>query len=471
MDELRPENISPEIKEYLKFKARVALARLAIKNNDVLLWGKACFPDKFTLPFCKGLHGYFVEIADETITSTVAPRGHAKTTIKCFLLPIYKALNTPADYNFYLNIQATSTKATAVNISIKNEIEQNPVLRELYGDQKGAEKWTEDLFVLKNGVVFGSVGAGESLRGMNWRNKRPDYVIIDDLYDEDDYNNKKAILKLNRWFWSSVYKAVSSSKKASIHVQGTAFAKYDLMHEMATKSTIKYKKFKSYDEITLIPLWIELNTYEKLMIDKENMGSIAFTREMQNEIKSDEISIIKIDDVQYYDVIPDNHRIIKKIIGCDPSIGEKAQSDFTGCAVCYVAVNELGVNYWYFEQLVELHLSMSQRIELLKQLYETHKADIIKIEAVAGFKDFYLETVRLTNLPVKQETKVIDKLTALEHEQSKFEGKKVFFKRGIVNVDTAVDQLTTNKPEHDDVRDAIVQCLKEDVTNPSFEVL
>ena len=59
------------------------------RKTDILSWGKYYFPDKFTLPFCRELHDYLIEISENPFTVTLAPRGHAKTTISCFLIPLF----------------------------------------------------------------------------------------------------------------------------------------------------------------------------------------------------------------------------------------------------------------------------------------------------------------------------------------------------------------------------------------------
>ena len=71
------------------------------------------------------------------------------------------------------------------------------------------DKWTEKQFVLKNGTVFTGIGAGESIRGINYKNRRPDYIIIDDLYEDEDAYSLERVQKKNNWFWQSIYKALA----------------------------------------------------------------------------------------------------------------------------------------------------------------------------------------------------------------------------------------------------------------------
>src|ERR1041384_8024732 len=73
-------------------QARVELARRSAKKRDILTWGACLFPDKFYLPFCYRLHNHMVDTRMDEFTNTEAPRNHAKTLIKAFLIPIFQAL-------------------------------------------------------------------------------------------------------------------------------------------------------------------------------------------------------------------------------------------------------------------------------------------------------------------------------------------------------------------------------------------
>ncbi len=288
----------------LKRQARLEAARQAARDKDILTWGEALFPDKFELPFCRKLHGYFCDIRGEPFTDTEAPRNHAKTTIKCFLIPIFQALEEPETFGHYLNIQATKTKAIEINRAIKLEIETNDLLQELYGDQRG-ERWTDSQFVTAKGVIFTALGAGQSVRGINYRNRRPDYLIGDDLYDEDDIYNPLATQKKNKWFWGSLYPARAKSRRCSIHIQGTAINNYDLLEELKKKAGVRFQTFRAIEDFeNKIVLWPELNTFESVELDLARMGPIIGPRELQNERMDEATAMLKREWWKRYTKLP-----------------------------------------------------------------------------------------------------------------------------------------------------------------------
>src|SRR3972149_5800935 len=107
-------NLTNEQKTEIGKQARAELVRRYAKDKDILNWGKILFPEKFYLGYCNELHKYFIDIRGEKFTAVKAPRNHAKTIIKCFLIPIFQALEEP-EYRHYLNVQSTASKGVSVN--------------------------------------------------------------------------------------------------------------------------------------------------------------------------------------------------------------------------------------------------------------------------------------------------------------------------------------------------------------------
>lgn len=460
--------------------ARTWLAKKYAEQKDILNWGKCLFPDKFYLPFCHKLHDYFIEIRKEPFTNTEAPRNHAKTIIKCFLIQIFQALCEPTAFRHYMNVQATGPKAISINTAIRGELESNVELRELYGDQMGIDKWTDHQFVLKNGVIFTAVSAGQSIRGLHYRNTRPDYIVVDDLYDEEDINNPESTEKKNDWFWGTLYPARAKSQRCSIHVQGTAINNEDILNTIKKMDRWKSQTFQAIEDWDKqIVLWPELNSFNSLQKDMSDMGSIIFNREMQNERRDEKTSLVKRIWLQDWEYDPialraelakgNTRTLVGVIIGNDPSIGKDTESDDTGTAVvmktAWVDARE-GNEYW-IEFIDGDKRSMVDRIEHLKQLCAARpaneKVSSVEIEAIGAFDDYASEVIRKTNLPVHRVEWVRDKITNLENKSHFFENGKVHLNK---NIDPKVKekliyQLTTNYAKHDDLRDALLLTLDD----------
>ena len=489
MIEINGVQVTEVIQSKIKKRILAEIAVKAAKAGDILLWGKVLFPHKFRLPFCLPLHQYLVDTRKAKFTSTEAPRGHAKTTIQCFLIPMFQSVIEPGQYSHYLNVQATGAKALSVNISMRHEFEVNEMFKYIYGDYVGTQKWTDGQFALKNGVAFTAVGAGQSIRGINYLNKRPDYTNVDDLYDHEDINNPQSTKKKNEWFWSDLHPAQADDGPTSMHVQGTAINKFDLLDETKKSPGIVARTFKTVTNWeTKEVLWPEQASFDERMKEREELRipSVIWMRENQNERRDDEVSIIKqhwLDGWEYdpADIVFDkDFELVSVRAGCDPSIGKNMEADFTGVAVVMKARYADGKGDFYFiDDLANEHLSQHKRIQKLQEMQDK-RAPLGKpliqrydIEAISGFDDFASEAIRTTNLPIRRIPSVKDKITNLENKSHYFENKKVRINKRLDKklIDALYYQLTTNYPDHDDIRDAVLLCLDDSKRGPTVTVI
>ena len=484
------QEMPPELRFIWKTAARVSWAKRAAAAGDVLGWGKAVFPHVFYLPYCREFHDYLVAIRLEEFTWTLAPRNHAKTGIGDFLISTYQALNEPQIFNHYLFVQGSEAKALALNRSIKNEIENNEVIHALYGDQMGP-RWTDQQFELANHVAFTAISTGTSARGTLYDNRRPDYIMPDDLYDETHINNPEATMKVNDWFWSTLYPARAKTKRWAIHGTGTAINEYDLGAKMTKDSKTEdgnqvvcrtFKAIKDFDQ--RIVLWPELSSvggrdaFDSIMLDFKRMGTNIAMRELQNEPRDESTAIIKRawlykPDGRSWEYDPlelnarlrddnDDIRISSIRVGNDPSIGKKNDSDPTGTAkVIETTSGEGGSDFW-IEWIDAANRTLGERKkELLDIVHDCpmeRPVNEVRIEAIGGFDDYATYVITETNLPVKRVEWVPDKITNLENRSHFFENGKVHVSNRIPpdKIDALVHQLTTNYPEHDDMRDAVL---------------
>lgn len=473
---------------------RVELARDCARKKDVLGWCLAVMPEKFYKPFCHELHGYFVSVRNAVLTSTVAPRGHAKTLVRCKGITMFQALEEPKGYDFYLNIQATHEKGVNVNFSIKNEFESNPVIRALYGDVRGEVKWTDEVFMLKNGVIFRGAGVGDSIRGMMFLDRRPKYTIVDDLYDEDDIGKPKRIEVKNEWYWSSLYPGREKGKATSFHVQGTVAGENDLMLQMGemakTDPEIKHREFSAIKPDGT-PLWIELNSAEDLEKERRRMGDATFSRENLGDRSARKNSIIKPSYIASWrqppsafrcDTAGDPYRLIEVMVGIDPSVGKKqnqGNKEGTGDPAAYARIWKLqpmltpgALPVYFIDSIVNERLGMDDRIKMAQEMVSTSRHDRpvrrIRIETISGFDDIGTLIARAVGVLVEKVPSVPDKMLNLEKKEPFFLNGRVFINENLdpLLLREVEKQLTTNQPVHDDVRDAIFLCL--DDSRPSM---
>lgn len=423
-------------------------------EKKVLMWGFHYFPHKFPAEF-NDLHEYLESVMHEDMTCTIASRGHAKTTIMCFLIPIYLALVETGKYKHFLNIQSTITKAININLSIRDELENNELLIRDYGLQVSKIKWTEKQFALKNGTIFTAIAPGESMRGINFRGIRPDYFVGDDLFDDDDRYNVERVEKKVHWVWASLYPARNQHAKCCFHFIGTPIHRSDLLQRLIKNTKVKSRVFPAIiDEATKKTLWLP---YEKLMEMKEFIGSVLFTQEYMCELIDDETAIIKEKDLRFYEDIPDNEKIISTIITCDPAGTDKKCNDKTAIAVIF----KTDAYRFYIHDVRVGHFKSIEIIDILYDLQRRYDSEVI-IETIGNFQ-VLLPYLNKKGIRYKAITHKPNKLVELRGVAVHFETHNVFINSHIKTKikNTLIEQLILISPPNDDIRDAIIIGLKD----------
>lgn len=416
----------------------------------ISIFAKQLFADKVTCGFSDMHLDLFGELFQNS--AVVCPRGHGKTTILCTILPIFLALETNIKY--ILIFQSTQQKMRLQMESIRSEFERNEYLIAKYGNQIGDE-WRKDAFELANGTFIQGASRGTSIRGMHHKNTRPDYIILDDLYNDDNQKNTDIIAEVSEWFDTSVYPMADDPEQCVFKVIGTKFHRSDIFTTLSRKDTFSYSFYKALQEDGTA-LWKQKFTTDKLLAIKDQMGTLIFNQEYQGIPVTEHNAQIKKEWLIQGTVDPNDDRPYLKICTIDPAISIKTTADYT--AVVW------GRSYddktMYVEGIWQDKKSWTDVLSFLEDLHSEIDFDKIYVESESGFKAYYLELKRRGELPVKAITSGSkDKLTRLATASSTFEKKRIFFNEDMDEriKKTAFEQLLDfPNSKNDDIVDAIV---------------
>lgn len=116
------------------------------------------------------------------------------------------------------------------------ELDSNQRIIADYGKQRSFKKWTKGEFVTKKGVAFRAVGAGQSPRGANNDNIRPDTILIDDIDTDEDCLNPLIIDKRVKWIFNALISTREVYIKLLIIACGNIIAEYCCMTELMKKA-------------------------------------------------------------------------------------------------------------------------------------------------------------------------------------------------------------------------------------------
>lgn len=194
----------PEIAEVLGFCAR-----------STRVTAKTLFPDLFWTEF-SALHDQIFDLIDsgKRKIAIAAPRGIGKTTIAgTFAARAILFRLTP----FICYVMNSATVAEMQTENLKRELLSNRTIRQFFGNIKSDIEdnlsGLDETFSKVCWTAFGEVfvlprGAGQQIRGLNWRSKRPGIIVVDDLENKDEIKSEELRKKIKSWFFSDLMKSV-----------------------------------------------------------------------------------------------------------------------------------------------------------------------------------------------------------------------------------------------------------------------
>jgi len=403
-------------------------------------------------------HGILKPIGKLEGIVDVEPREHAKSTRMSLAYPLWRVLTGKS--RFILLLSASQEMANLFLENIKVELEENERILEDFGDLKG-DKWKSDFITLKNGTAIVSKGAGASMRGIRFRQYRPDLVIADDIMKDDLANSAAQRDKLYRWFKRVV---MALGKDAFIVVVNTIFHNDDLPSRLLRE--IESGELKNWLGLRFSaitpegkPLWPAKWSLEDLEKKKRALGSIHFATEYLNEPLSDEDRLFKEEWITYYrDTELPPLEDLQVSVGVDPATG-KQHGDFS--AIVVVGKDKKGVIYVLYTYIRKV--SPTTLMEELFRVYKQFSPRVIVFEEVAFqevFKKWILEegSKRGLHLPVKGVKPKGSKEVRATALAPLMENGLLKFKE---NQKELIEQLLTfPKGTHDDAVDALVYAVQ-----------
>lgn len=255
-------------------------------KKDCILFGEKYFPHLVTracAPFHRELIAILGRPGNDRV-SILAPRGHAKSTWLSVIYPIWRIV---ANRNVKIIIVSdTGDQAEMFLRLIKDELESNERLIADFGpfyekpSTGSPNVWRAgDITVVRSSrakeptIVCG--GTGKRIVG-----RRADLVIVDDPLNDENTENGRQRAKTLRWFRKTLTPVVHP-ETGRIVVIGTRKHPDDLHAELGRNSRYRQFIFRAIEDGRA--LWPERWPLERLLREKEEVGSLVFAQEYQNE--------------------------------------------------------------------------------------------------------------------------------------------------------------------------------------------
>jgi phage terminase large subunit-like protein len=362
--------------------------------------------------------------------------------------------------NFMVVVGKSEDSANRLLGDIQAELEFNARIIADFGEQKNLGFWTEGSFKTKSGVTFLACGRGQSPRGLRDREARPDYIVIDDLDDDELCRNEKRVKELTDWVKEALFGALDVGRGRFIMV-GNLISKNSVLANLAATPSVFVSEIKAVDA-NGNPLWKEKWSKEEADSVRQFMGYRAWEKEMMHNPINDG-TIFRHDWIRFKKILP-LHKYDMLVCYTDPSFKSSSANDYKACRLWGKTGRELHLIDTYVRQD-----TVSGMVRWLYNLYESIPKDVVvSFFMEANFmQDIILDEfaaegdIRGYQLPIMADTrKKPEKIQRIEAVSPLWERGFVFYNEALKDspdMQVGIDQtlaLERGSRVHDDAPDA-----------------
>ena len=388
------------------------------------------------------------------------PRGHAKSTHMDIVTPLWLMFQPKRLIDFMVVVGKSEDSANRLLGDIQAELQYNKRIISDYGKQMSMGDWTEGEFTTKDGVHFLACGRGQSPRGLRKREARPDYIVIDDLDDDEMSHNEERVRQATDWVKQALFGALDVGRGRFLMV-GNGFAKHMVLKNIAEIPSVKVSKVYAVDN-NGNPVWADKWTKAEAEAYADFVGYASWQREMMHNPVA-EGGIFKWQWIRYKKIL-----LLRKydqiICYIDPSFKSTTANDYKAARVwgktgrelhlidCYVRQDTVaGMVRW----LYDFHESLPEDVAVSYFMEANFMQDIILDEYA---REGDLRGYQLPIMPDRR--KKPDKLQRIEAVSPLWERGLVYYneaKRNDTDMKTGIDQtlsLARGSGAHDDAPDA-----------------
>ena len=388
------------------------------------------------------------------------PRGHAKSTHMDIFMPLWLMFQPKKLISFMVIVGKSEDSANRLLGDVQAELEYNQRVIADFGEQKNLGDWQTGEFITQSGVKFLAVGRGQSPRGLREREARPDYIVIDDLDDDELCRNEKRVNDLTAWVKEALFGALDVGRGRFIMV-GNLISKNSVLQKLCDTKGVYVSEIKAVDKDGN-PVWKEKWTRGEADEYRGFVGYRAWQKEMMHNPITDG-TIFRAGWIRYKKVLP-LRKYDQIICYTDPSFKSTTSNDYKASRLWGKAGSELHLIDCYVRQD-----TVSGMVRWLYDLYESLPENVVvSFFMEANFmQDVILDEftteggIRGYQLPIMPDKrKKPDKLQRIEAISPLWERGFVFYNEKLKDspdMIAGIDQtlaLERGSRAHDDAPDA-----------------
>ena len=407
------------------------------------------------------------------------PRGHAKSTHMDIFLPLWLMFQPKRLISFMVVVGKSEDAADRLLGDIQAELEYNQRIIADFGEQKpAAGNWQDGEFKAACGVKFLACGRGQSPRGLRDREARPDYIVIDDLDDDELCRNDKRVHDLTDWVKEALFGSLDVGRGRFIMV-GNLISKNSVLFNIANTKGVHLSKITAVDK-NGEPVWKEKWTKEEAMAYRDFVGYRAWEKEMMHNPIVDG-TIFRAEWIRYKK-LPKLTKYEQLVCYTDPSFKSTTSNDYKASRLWGKIGTELHLIDCYVRQD-----TVSGMVRWLYDLYERTRDTVsVQFFMEANFmQDVILDefvtegNIRDYQLPIMPDKrKKPEKIQRIEAVSPLWERGFVFYNealKGTPDMEVGIEQtlaLERGSRVHDDAPDAdegAIWLLQRNARQESFQ--
>ena len=256
-------------------------------------------------------------------------RGHAKSTHMDVFIPMWLKCQKIRELNVMVLVGKSQDNANTLLADIQAELQYNQRYIADFGEQYSAGNWQEGEFVTQDECAFFARGRGQSPRGLRYRSHRPDYIVCDDLDDDELCQNEARVRKMTDWLFEALLGTTDGGRGRFIMV-GNLISKNSVLYNVAQREAFTVSRVNIYDSKGNVS-WKEKWSKKEVQDLEAKTGYRSFQKEYMNNPIT-EGAVFKNDWIKWIDPLP-LKQYDEIIAYCDPSFKSSSKNDYKAIKV------------------------------------------------------------------------------------------------------------------------------------------
>ena len=393
-------------------------------------------------------------------------RGHAKSTHMGVFVPLWLKIQKERQFHTLVLVSKSEDSADRLLADLQAELQFNELFINDFGKQMKEGNWAEGEFTTQDDYYFTSIGRGQSPRGLKNHSHRPDYIIIDDIDDDEMVRNEQRVSKATEWVLSALFGTMEAGRGRFIMV-GNRIAKKSILSNIIERPGVHHTKVNILDKDGH-PSWKENYTASEVAEMRSMMGERNFQKEYMNNPLT-EGAIFQQKHIHYGKMIQlKEYRQL--ICYTDPSFKNSATADYKATML----VGKTPDGHFHLLKAFADQTSVSQMVEWHYQImdYVDGKVPVMYYMESNFMQDLMLDEFKKVgntiglHVPIRGDSrKKPDKFARIEAMQPLFERGLVVFNEkeknspGMQVLEEQLLMFERGRSSHDDAPDSLESAI------------